>query len=1021
MATNNILSIPQWILTGSVSQPESGFSKIYPKKGETSSWYIVDEANSEKRLALDYYIGAGLSQSLLPIDSKWGYRLDVAIGPGLTYASGPVLNAPISVAGLTPSMLSITGSFVTGYILTTSTYSGEFLWVPNVNAQLAGDVNKLARFTGPFSLTSSLITDTGQYVYVGSFTPSNTFASFSVDGYANIGVSGTGSRLYFGDSQNHFIEKESNGGFIIRTEDEFRVDHFTLSSNTYKVINFDYLGDENRTLGLMNNLVEIINYTYSSYISASNVNFVRFGKPTNAFQLELISGSQGAIKIQDGGQATFSVLYSDSQGIGRWGQIFGYNGLTTSSLGIGLNLVNMQGLTLSGGTFGIDYSKFGLPLQVYDTFTISLATVSVETGFTYGSAFETPTFRLDQWGRVIGIATVSTRAFTGPQGPTGFSFVWSGSYATSSTYSFYNVVEYDGSSYISLGTSSPGLTPSTSTQSWSLMASRGLTGSQGATGTSFTWRGNFGTSSTYDLYNVVYYGGSSYISITTSNMGMTPSTATQSWDLMVLGSTASGSMDLIAGTFGDIMVYSNYGWTALGLGPSGSYLYSLGTESNSLPIWVTASPASNKITQNYKVNLPEGKYFGKYAAGADILSNGWTFEYFIFDVLNQNMAPTVQLIVTDPVSKTIAFGTVNISITLNFNYTITNILPTGVPATFSSARLDWSTNDVDWTNLWTTNSPKEELDPSTNPAKPYTFTHTQDEGYDGFYYFRLQVTDTAGLTGIDKDQVDVTDFQNPIFTLQISGQSLISDYGETPLLRELGNVLSNITGSVTRQSPLIDLVSWQLRFYHNTDSTEVQLYGGSFAQPEGGSIGTVQHTKNTPGSDDQLINRNSLTYKLYATDERGVPVGVRSSSPVTVQFEPLIFCGPVDDTSWRNGDLNTITRTTLLGFRSAQSRFRIKLQSVIESGGKFTFDLGVTFRTYLIVVPSTLTVTNITKYNESGSPSSDYTFQLQSPVTNTIATADAGRLQSYKIYRFSVGGAFTSEDGYESYMEVTVS
>ena len=71
---------------------------------------------------------------------------------------------------------------------------------------------------------------------------------------------------------------------------------------------------------------------------------------------------------------------------------------------------------------------------------------------------------------------------TGPQGPTGFSFTWQGTYATSSTYSFYNVVEYNGSSYISLGTSSPGLTPSTVTQSWNLMVSKGDTGPQGVTG-----------------------------------------------------------------------------------------------------------------------------------------------------------------------------------------------------------------------------------------------------------------------------------------------------------------------------------------------------------------------------------------------------------------------------------------------------------------------------------------------------------------------------------------------------------
>ena len=71
---------------------------------------------------------------------------------------------------------------------------------------------------------------------------------------------------------------------------------------------------------------------------------------------------------------------------------------------------------------------------------------------------------------------------TGPQGITGFSFIWRDSWTASTTYSLYNVVRFQGSSWISLGTSSPGVTPSVSTQSWSLLSSIGNTGPQGVTG-----------------------------------------------------------------------------------------------------------------------------------------------------------------------------------------------------------------------------------------------------------------------------------------------------------------------------------------------------------------------------------------------------------------------------------------------------------------------------------------------------------------------------------------------------------
>lgn len=69
----------------------------------------------------------------------------------------------------------------------------------------------------------------------------------------------------------------------------------------------------------------------------------------------------------------------------------------------------------------------------------------------------------------------------GPTGTTGTSINWSGIYSTSSTYNYYNAVNYEGSSYLLTTTSSIGQTPSTSAD-WKLMVAKGATGVTGVAG-----------------------------------------------------------------------------------------------------------------------------------------------------------------------------------------------------------------------------------------------------------------------------------------------------------------------------------------------------------------------------------------------------------------------------------------------------------------------------------------------------------------------------------------------------------
>ena len=78
---------------------------------------------------------------------------------------------------------------------------------------------------------------------------------------------------------------------------------------------------------------------------------------------------------------------------------------------------------------------------------------------------------------------------TGPAGPTGApGMVWDSTWNSGTSYSINQVVQFGGSSYISLANLNQGNTPSPSSTKWALVSASGATG---ATGTSFTFRGAY--------------------------------------------------------------------------------------------------------------------------------------------------------------------------------------------------------------------------------------------------------------------------------------------------------------------------------------------------------------------------------------------------------------------------------------------------------------------------------------------------------------------------------------------------
>ena len=152
----------------------------------------------------------------------------------------------------------------------------------------------------------------------------------------------------------------------------------------------------------------------------------------------------------------------------------------------------------------------------------------------------------------------------GPQGvagPVGMSF--QGTYSSGTNYALADGVMYNGAGYVSLVASNHGNTPDLSPAQWGLFATgtpgaMGLTGSTGAQGlqgltgpqgipgaagaTGATgpqgpavanYLGNYASTTNYGLNDAVSFGGSTYISLVTGNVGHTPDASPVQWAVLV--------------------------------------------------------------------------------------------------------------------------------------------------------------------------------------------------------------------------------------------------------------------------------------------------------------------------------------------------------------------------------------------------------------------------------------------------------------------------------------------------------
>jgi hypothetical protein len=275
-----------------------------------------------------------------------------------------------------------------------------------------------------------------------------------------------------------------------------------------------------------------------------------------------------------------------------------------------------------------------------------------------------------------------------------------------------------------------------------------------------------------------------------------------------------------------------------------------------------------RFPSNLTVSLSGGKTFGKYVSGDTIPASGKTPAEVIQLALVEAIAPTVSL--TSP--TTVQFNQTAISNVLNFSYVINSL-----GAAVASVSLEWRRGG---TGSWTTLSTNTGL-------TTYTHSLTDTNFNAAAFNYRYTVTDNQGATRTVYLDVTPVPYVAPSISLSVVATTATSP--ETNSTREIGNVSTVLSGSITRNSPLINLSNYTLQYSANsgpwtdiTGSINVSIGPGTT------SLTTVTHNNLSLNASTSIAYRVKVI-DIYQTSLSSYVTGGNS----TVSFYNLIFYGPV--------------------------------------------------------------------------------------------------------------------------------
>lgn len=267
------------------------------------------------------------------------------------------------------------------------------------------------------------------------------------------------------------------------------------------------------------------------------------------------------------------------------------------------------------------------------------------------------------------------------------------------------------------------------------------------------------------------------------------------------------------------------------------------------------------------VSLGGGRSFGRYASGETIPSTGKTPAEIIQMAIAEPIDPTVTL--TSPTS--IAFNQTSISNVLNFSHVINTL-----GGTVTSATLQWRRGGA---GAWTT------LSSDLSAAGSYTHSLIDTSYNTTAFNYQYVVVDSAGATATATLNITPAAYSAPTISFTVTAAS--SSSPETNSKREKGNISSNVSGTITRNSANTTLASYTLQYRLNSAGSWINIGSAVNIGPGTSSITLTNH------NDVSLKTASNISYRVLVVDDYQQHLGTQvTSSTSTVNFVNLIFYGP---------------------------------------------------------------------------------------------------------------------------------
>ena len=326
----------------------------------------------------------------------------------------------------------------------------------------------------------------------------------------------------------------------------------------------------------------------------------------------------------------------------------------------------------------------------------------------------------------------------------------------------------------------------------------------------------------------------------------------------------------------------------------------------------TASGVLETFPADILVSLSPGKSFGKYTNGDVIPSVGKTAVEVIIESLTEPITPTVTL----NSSTTIGFNQTAISNVLTYTYSINSS-----GATATSTTLEFRRNN---TGSWTTLSTDINL---------FTFTHSlTDTGFNTEpFNYRYSVTDSQSATNLATKDITPASYIAPGITFSVIAATLSGI--ETNSKREKGNIESNISGLITRNSTNVGLSSYQLQYQKNGTGPWVNI--GSIVSITGATAAiTITNHNDTI----DLSNAVSIGYRVQVTDS----YQTTTSTTNLVNLLNIIFYGSTSSIPTTSGDVRSSTNKIFT-----------------DGSNPFTLNTGTTYNNFVVAIPSVLNITEV--------------------------------------------------------------